>query len=165
MKINPKRCTELDLFILCNVTSEIYFCRTVTLKLLICVLQTNQPCGLKTRCSLPPPQHGQQQQDLYLWCAATASPGRRSSIFTAAGSPGALIQRQTTRWRAHAHARLHASNQQTDACEASLARRCTFTTTSALPRRLLKWDCLIKRIDSKGKALSNVALCNGSEML
>lgn len=36
------------------------------------------------------------QEDLYLWCVATASLGQRSSIFKQAGSPAALIQWQTT---------------------------------------------------------------------
>lgn len=34
------------------------------------------------------------QEDLYLWCVATASPGQRSSIFKQAGSPAALTSRQ-----------------------------------------------------------------------
>lgn len=44
------------------------------------------------------------QEDLYLWCVATASLGQRSSIFKQAGSPAALIQWQTTHF---VHAQLH----------------------------------------------------------
>lgn len=45
------------------------------------------------------------QEDLYLWCVATASPGQRSSIFKQAGSPAALIQWQTTHLCMHNYTR------------------------------------------------------------
>lgn len=148
------------------------FLKGINRKMSRLVNWTNRPAGgaVKAKCLLSS-SSSTSQDDLYLWCVATASPGYRSSIFNQAGSPGALIQWQTThscmRNCTCASGRVHKgetrisnsssvclSNNETDEHEAALwsnTRRsvcfCSCTATAALLRHSLKWRRLIETID------------------